>query len=100
MNNNHKLEAIIKPCPWCKYTGRFILDVNRETWLPQVKCLTPQCQMKPGGRYQAIRKTSKKDILRFKEKVFKAISYWNENNPIPPYEKTIINLSAIWSNFE
>ena len=94
------IEALIRPCPWCKRTGRFVLDPDEDTWLPHVLCKTPDCMVKPKARYVPIRKTSKKNLKRFKERVFKAIDHWNVNNPMLPYEKTIIYLTAIAHWFE
>ena len=90
-----RLEVLIRPCPWCKRTGKFILDPDKETWMAQVMCKTPNCMVKPAARYVPIRKTSKTNLIRFKEKVFKALDHWNVNNPYMAYEKTIIYLSAI-----
>ena len=95
ISNDCSMAALIQPCPWCKKTGTFILMPDDETWCPRVACRNWECKVKPEALYQAIRKTSKKSRSITQEKIYQAISHWNSHNPLPAYEMTIINLSAI-----
>ena len=93
-----KLAVIIKPCPWCKKTGSFLMNPDSETWLPVIKCNNTKCimrpELRPEGKQLAIRKTGKKSLETVIKKINLCISYWNIGNPIEAIEKTVIYLDS------
>ena len=60
--------------------------LDDETWTPHFKCWGDLCMVKPKSMYVAVRNSAKTDPMRFKEKIEKAISYWNDNNPMTAFE--------------
>ena len=76
----------IRPCPWCKYTPKFIMYLDKPTWLPRFRCISECCTVNPESKYVPIRKTSKTCPIRLQEKIEKLIYMWNQNNPIPARE--------------
>jgi hypothetical protein len=76
----------IKPCPWCKTTPKFLMFLDKQTWTPKFLCSNSKCLVRPESQYVSIRKTSKTNPERLKNKIEKLINSWNEGNPINAYE--------------
>lgn len=85
-----EIEVIIKPCPWCKKTPQLYLPLYENiggTWLWKIGCESSDCLVNPVLRPIAIRRTTKTNIDRLKDKIVMMVTKWNYNNPCEAYEK-------------
>lgn len=95
-----KVEAIIKPCPWCKKTPELFMPIpQQETWRWHIACIQPGCAVKPRSQHVNFRNTSKKDLRPFLRKITGLVEGWNGDLDTVPYEKKIIDCSKIKSLF-
>jgi hypothetical protein len=93
-----QVELVISPCPWCKRTPDLIMPIPESTWNWKIRCINPECKIHPECSIP-IRKTSKVIVDRLLMKINMLALKWNENNPIQPYEKKLLDLSPISKNF-
>ena len=77
---------IIKPCPWCKKTPKFIMMLDVITWLPYIQCQNHECHVRPKSQYVPIRKSQKYEWSLIREKIRLCIGKWNLENPCKEYE--------------
>jgi hypothetical protein len=86
-----KLIIPISPCPWCKETPEFILyfdswdhkiPSSNNTWIPKIACKNQNCTVQPESKPVPIRRTSKTDFERLKEKIIQVFDNWNIGNPV------------------
>ena len=79
----------VKACPWCREIPSFSFGLDKETWLPRVKCMNEKCNVQPEGKYVPIRKSQKLTYAITKCKIQEAIAHWNEGLDMP-YEKAFV----------
>ncbi len=90
-----KIKLILRPCPWCRKTPDIWMPIQEETWQWKIKCINPDCGMKPESPHVSIRKSNKKEFYAFHGKVERLCSLWNHNNPFKAFEAKIINLASL-----
>jgi hypothetical protein len=98
MDISQKRIFAIKPCPWCKKTPTFYMILDRDTWLPQLKCLNGACDVQPFSKYIPIRKDQKYSAPIIHVKIQDMIKKWNDNNPMTATEGIEFNFQEIADN--
>ena len=93
-----KIEFPLSPCPWCKKTPEMHMPIRVGTWNWRIACGNHECRVRPECTVP-IRKTSKTILARFRGKLSLLVQKWNQDNPVPPYEKKVIDLTPIQSGF-
>lgn len=81
-----KIHFEVCPCPWCKVTPKFCMDLDAITWVPHLECINSLCNVQPKSKYVSIRKTSKTSPPMLLEKMKTLFGRWNNNNPVKAYE--------------
>ncbi len=92
-----KIELELKPCPWCKFTPNLYMPIGQDTWIWQICC--ERCNVAPSCSV-SIRKSAKTNFARFCYKVKELQAKWNGGNPMPAYEKKVIDLKEILDGFD
>ena len=90
----------LKPCPWCKTTPKFYMMYRvgkklEDTYLPEIYCENEDCKVHPRSKYVPIRKKQRFDKQIIKDKIERAIGYWNDGNPMIATEGIEIDFEEI-----
>ena len=90
------VESPLKPCPWCRKTPKMNMTLGcdskpDETWVWKIFC---DCNVRVETSV-SLRKTAKTKVERLLMKLDDLFYKWNQMNPLPAYEKKVIDIREV-----